>query len=145
MLGPRLAVERQRERVVMGNAQNSLIGLFMIWWAFLAFNSGSTFGVTEDKWMFSSKATVTTMVSSFGGGCTGLAVCYVFYRGHIRVAHVQNCVYASLVAITGGCYLVTTWQAFMVGAVAAMCCYAWMVASERWMASRLEEFYEKKT
>ncbi len=40
MLGPRIGVEKQRERIIMGNAQNSLIGLFMIWWAFLAFNSG---------------------------------------------------------------------------------------------------------
>lgn len=101
MLGPRLGVHRQRERILMGNAQNSLIGLFMMWWAFLAFNSGSTFGVSEAKWMFSAKATVTTMVSSFGGGCVGLAICYVFYRGKVKVMYVANCVFSSLVAITG--------------------------------------------
>ncbi len=39
VLGPRVAVHRQRERILLGSAQTSLIGLFMIWWAFLAFNS----------------------------------------------------------------------------------------------------------
>ena len=39
-LGPRIGLKRQRERIIMGNAQGSLVGLFMIWWAFLAFNSG---------------------------------------------------------------------------------------------------------
>ena len=102
LLGPRLGVERQRERIIMGNAQNSLVGLFMLWWAFLAFNSGSTFGVTDDKWMFSARATVVTMVSSFGGGCVGLAVCYAFYGGKMKVMYVANCVFSSLVAITGG-------------------------------------------
>ncbi len=36
--------------------------------------------------MFSAKATVTTMVSSFGGGCVGLAVCYVVYGGKMKAS-----------------------------------------------------------
>ena len=64
----------------------------------------STFGVSEDKWMFSSKATVITMISSFGGGCAGLSICYIIYKGKMRVAYIQNCVYASLVAISGGSF-----------------------------------------
>ena len=57
-----------------------LTGLFMLWWAFLARNSGNTFGVSGDKWNFSAKATVTTMLCSWGGGSAALAICYIIYR-----------------------------------------------------------------
>ncbi len=57
--------------------------------------------MTEDKWMFSAKATVVTMISSFGGGCVGLLICYVVYGGKMKVMYIANCVFSSLVAITG--------------------------------------------
>ncbi len=57
--------------------------------------------MTGQKWMFSAKATVITMISSFGGGCVGLAICYLFYGGKIKVNYIINCVFASLVSITG--------------------------------------------
>jgi len=62
---------------------------------------GSTFGVSGDLWSLSAKATVTTMISSFGGGSVALAACYILYGGKMRVALVANCVFSSLVAITG--------------------------------------------
>ena len=51
--------------------------------------------------MFSARATVTTMLSSFGGGSAGLAICYTFYGGKIKVSYVASCVFSSLVASTG--------------------------------------------
>ena len=39
-VGPRTGVKMQNQQIAMGNAKNSLIGLFMLWWGFLAFNSG---------------------------------------------------------------------------------------------------------
>ncbi|XP_059088618.1 putative ammonium transporter 2 [Tigriopus californicus] len=122
-LGPRTGLYTQRDRMIMGNAQNSLVGLFMLWWAFLAFNSGSTFGVSIFKWNFSAKATVTTMISSFGGGILALTVCYVFYRGKIKVGYVVTCVFSSLVAITGSCYIVAAWEAFVIGFSSASLCF----------------------
>ena len=75
----------------------------------------STFGVTGDKWNFSAKATVTTMLCSWGGGSAALVVCYVIYKGKIKVAYVANSVYSSLVASTGFCYLVSTREAVIIG------------------------------
>ena len=40
MLGPRIGRSKQSSQIAMGNAKNSLIGLFMLWWGTLAFNSG---------------------------------------------------------------------------------------------------------
>ena len=122
-LGPRIGIQKQRDKILMGNAQGCLIGLFMMWWAFLAFNSGTSFGVSEYKWMFSAKATVTTMISSFGGGFIGIVLCYVFYGGKMKIMYIANCVFSSLVAITGSSYLVTTWEAFIIGSFSALLCY----------------------
>ena len=50
----------------------------------------STFGVTQYKWMFAAKATVTTMISSFGGGFVGLASCYLFYKVNVFILHYEQ-------------------------------------------------------
>ena len=115
----------------MGNAKNSIMGLFMLWWGFLAFNSGSTFGVSGRQWMYSAKATVTTMNSSFGGGSVGLAVCYIFFGGKIKVPYICNCVFGSLVAITGCSYVVATWEAIIIGVISGMITFLAMMALER--------------
>mgnify|MGYP001179173778 CR=1 FL=1 len=49
----------------MGSPTNAIIGLYMLWWGWLAFNAGSTFGVSGNKWRLSAKAAVTTMIASF--------------------------------------------------------------------------------
>ena len=87
---PRVGINHGRGRVALGNAKNSMMGLFMMWWAFLALNSSSSFGVTENRWMYAAKATVTTMLSSFGGGTLGISICYIFFGAKINVSYVCN-------------------------------------------------------
>ena len=55
MLGPRLGRWEIKGAPPMGSPTNALIGLFMLWWGWLAFNSGSTFGVTGNKWRLAAK------------------------------------------------------------------------------------------
>ena len=45
LLGPRLGRWQLDEAPPMGSPTNALIGLYMLWWGWLAFNAGSTFGV----------------------------------------------------------------------------------------------------
>ena len=130
-LGPRTGFRLRRTRLVMGNAKNSIMGLFMVWWGFLAFNSGSTFGVSGVKWTYSAKATVTTMNSSFGGGTVGLLACYIFFGANIDCAYIINCVLGSLVAITGCSYLVATWEALIIGLVSGVLTFITMLVTER--------------
>ena len=47
----------------------------MLWWGWLAFNAGSTFGVSGRKWILASLSVITTLVSSFSG-----CIFAVFYR-----------------------------------------------------------------
>ena len=53
-IGPRIGLRHQHDRIITGNAKNSLMGLFMLWWAFLAFNAGSTFGVSGTRYCSSA-------------------------------------------------------------------------------------------
>ena len=50
------------------------------------------------RWLQSAKGTVLTMTCSFGGGSTGLILCYIFYGGHIiHVGKMVTTVLGSLV------------------------------------------------
>ena len=130
MLGPRLG-RSKHSQIAMGNAKNSLIGLFMLWWGTLAFNSGSTFGVTIDKWAYAARSTVATMCCSFGGGITGLLICYIFFAGKIDVAYILNCVFGSLAAITGSCYMVRMYEAVCIGLISGLITFLTMLVIER--------------
>lgn len=48
MLGPRLGrYDNGNEALPLGSPVNAVMGLFVLWWGWLAFNSGSTYGVRE--------------------------------------------------------------------------------------------------
>ena len=128
---PRIGINHGRRRVVLGNAKNGMMGMFMMWWGFLAFNSSSTFGVTKTRWMYAAKATVTTMLSSFGGGTVGLISCYIFFGAKINVSYVCNSVFGALVAITAGSFLVHAWEAVIVGLVSGSIVVFTMLFMER--------------
>ena len=58
MLGPRLGRWDIEGAPPMGSPTNALVGLFMLWWGWLAFNSGSTFGVTGNKWRLAARVLI---------------------------------------------------------------------------------------
>ena len=74
----------------MGSPSNAVIGLFMLWWGWLAFNAGSTFGISGSKWILAAKSTITTMIASFSG-CV-FAICHTLYEtdGKVDVLMVIN-------------------------------------------------------
>ncbi|KAG8228455.1 hypothetical protein J437_LFUL009106 [Ladona fulva] len=111
MLGPRLGrydLPRSLEPLPPGSPTNALMGLFMLWWGWLAFNSGSktipkrsTFGTSGHKWEFSARAAVVTMLASFGGGVVGLVHSFVRRQRRFHVIDLINAVLGSLVSVTG--------------------------------------------
>ena len=46
-IGPRLGRWDIKGDPPMGSPGNAVIGLFMLWWGWLAFNAGSTFGISQ--------------------------------------------------------------------------------------------------
>ena len=51
---------------------NQLLGLLILWFAWIGFNCGSSFGITEEKWLVATRTAVNTMNASASGGIIGL-------------------------------------------------------------------------
>ena len=58
MLGPRknkFDEHGRPKQTTMASPTNVLLGTFMLWWGWLGFNCGSTFGTSGDKWKIASR------------------------------------------------------------------------------------------
>lgn len=87
MLGPRLGRYADGlDPLPLGNPVNACMGLFVLWWGWLAFNSGSTYGVSGAKWQYAARAAVMTMM---GCKCTN---CFYtkFYNFMKKFLHCQK-------------------------------------------------------
>jgi ammonium transporter, Amt family len=112
MIGPRIGRYKDGADTPpppMGNAVNACVGLFFLWWGWLAFNAGSTYGLMGQKWEYAARAAFMTMLASFGGGCYALAHSMMKNKGKLEPSDMINGILASLVAITGNilCHLLT--------------------------------------
>ncbi|XP_064469400.1 putative ammonium transporter 3 isoform X2 [Ornithodoros turicata] len=121
VLGPRLGrYDRGTDTLPLGNPSVALLGLFMLWWGWLGFSAGSTMGIVRNKWKYSARASVTTILASMTGGFVGMAMSFVLKKGKHDVSWLMNSVMGSLVAISGGAPIFRPWAALVVGAVAAL-------------------------
>ncbi|XP_068157815.1 putative ammonium transporter 2 [Drosophila tropicalis] len=130
MLGPRLGRYAEGyDPLPLGNPVNACMGLFVLWWGWLAFNSGSTYGVSGAKWQYAARAAVMTMMGSFGGGFYH----YSFWRheGRMDIMDLINGVLGSLVSITAGCFLYRAWEALVIGAIGSLFCVLAMPLFDR--------------
>ncbi|XP_020291656.1 putative ammonium transporter 3 [Pseudomyrmex gracilis] len=119
MLGPRIGrYDNGIDPLPLGCPVNAIMGLFVLWWGWLAFNSGSTYGVTGERWQYAARAAVSTMMGSMGGGLVGLAFSLNNPNG-IDILSQINGILGSLVSITGGCFLYRAWEAMVIGMVGA--------------------------
>jgi len=61
----------------------------------------STYGISGSKWHYAARAAVQTMMSSFGGGCIGLAYSMFLREGRLDIMDLINSILGSLVSVTG--------------------------------------------
>jgi Amt family ammonium transporter len=102
MLGPRLGrYANGLDPLPMGNPVNACMGLFVLWWGWLAFNAGSTYGLSNSRHIYSARAAVMTMLASFGGGCFSLVFSLFKNSGRLDILDVINSILSALVGITG--------------------------------------------
>ena len=52
----------------------------MLWWGWLGFNCGSTFGVSGGKWKLASRSAVCTLNASAGGGVFVTFYSYILFN-----------------------------------------------------------------
>lgn len=117
MLGPRLGRYNSGiDPLPLGCPVNAIMGLFVLWWGWLAFNSGSTYGVSGQRWQYAARAAVSTMMGSMGGGLVGLGFSLANPNG-IDILSQINGILGALVAVTGGCFLYCAWEAMIIGMI----------------------------
>ncbi|KAK0098249.1 hypothetical protein PV326_010148 [Microctonus aethiopoides] len=117
MLGPRLGrYDNGFEPLPLGCPVNAIMGLFVLWWGWLAFNSGSTYGITGEKWKYAARSAVSTIMASIGGGIVGLGFSLSNSKG-IDILSQINGILGALVAVTGGCFLYQARDAIIVGII----------------------------
>ncbi|XP_047740725.1 putative ammonium transporter 3 [Hyalella azteca] len=100
----------------MGSPTTAILGMFMLWWGWLGFNCGSTFGIRGHKWKYAARTAVTTIQASIGGGLMGMSISW-FKNRQLEIGDVVNSILGALVSITAGCALFTTFEALLVGMV----------------------------
>lgn len=98
-----------------------LFGLFMLWWGWIGFNCGSTFGISDDKWLVAARAGVNTINASCGGGIAAMMYSKLQSKGkYIRPPDIVNGILGALVSSSPTCAAVHTHASLVIGAVGAI-------------------------
>uniref|UniRef100_A0A1I8GSE1 Ammonium_transp domain-containing protein n=1 Tax=Macrostomum lignano TaxID=282301 RepID=A0A1I8GSE1_9PLAT len=104
----------------MGCPTNVMLGMFMLWWGWLGFNCGSTFGIRGGKWKLAARSAVSTIMSSMGGGLSSLSLTFILCKGKFDIADIVNGILGALVSITGMCAIAHPWEAIVIGLLAGL-------------------------
>jgi len=104
-----------------GSPTSMLFGLFMLWWGWIGFNCGSSFGISNDKWVVATRAGVSTINSSAAGGVISMAYSQWYTKGkYLRPRDIVNGILGALVGITPTCACVHTYTALVIGTVGSL-------------------------
>ncbi|KAL3937106.1 MAG: hypothetical protein SGBAC_007714 [Bacillariaceae sp.] len=98
-----------------------LFGLFMLWWGWIGFNCGSTFGIANDKWIVAARAGVNTLNASSAGGIS--AMIYAAFRSGGKFVHpadVVNGILGALVASSPTCAVAHGYESLFIGLVGSL-------------------------
>ena len=123
-LGPRLGRfdgSRPISDFVPSSPASQCLGLLALWWGWIGFNCGSSFGITDQRWVVAIRCAVTTINATVGGGMISIAYSLWRTKGRLIIPeHCINGILGSLVAITPACASTHTWDAFPIGAIGAL-------------------------
>lgn len=123
-LGPRIGRfdgSRPITDFLPSSPSSQCLGLLVLWWGWIGFNCGSSFGITDQRWVVAIRCAVTTINATVGGGIASIVYTLWRTKGKLVIPeHVINGILGSLVAITPSCACIHTWDAFPIGAVGAL-------------------------
>ncbi|XP_068752861.1 putative ammonium transporter 2 [Montipora capricornis] len=135
MLKPRLGRFRRTTGVApwkhdMGCPTNVLLGMFMLWWGWLGFNCGSTFGVSGGKWKLATRSAVCTINASCGGGIFATIYSYIKCK-RLDIPFFMAGILGSLVSITAICGVVRPGESIAIGFVgSAITIFGWQLLNK---------------
>ncbi|XP_048589128.1 putative ammonium transporter 3 isoform X2 [Nematostella vectensis] len=84
----------------MASPTNVLLGTFMLWWGWLGFNCGSTFGISGAKWKLASS--------------------YLMHKKQLNIHVFVTGILGGLVSITAICSVARPWEALVIGSIGAL-------------------------
>ncbi|XP_070185669.1 putative ammonium transporter 2 [Littorina saxatilis] len=119
MIKPRKGRFTSEDHHEMESPVGAILGLFILWWSWLAFNCGSTFGISGGKWKVASRAATNTLMAANSGGIVAFLSSYVVYR-NFHVRYVINGVLGALVGITACCAVTSVKESLAIGGLAAL-------------------------
>jgi len=121
MLKPRMGrFDENSPPEQMASPTNVMLGTFMLWWGWLGFNCGSTFGISGEKWKLASRSAVVTINGSIGGGIVGMLYSHIFFKKKLDISIFVTGILSGLVGITAICALSRPWEALVIGAIGAL-------------------------
>lgn len=96
-IGPRIGrFDKGTEPPPLGDPMSICIGCFILWWSWIGFNAGSSFGVTNGKWEFAARAGAGTTLATMSGGMTAILFSLWRHKGKVDVYEVVSGILAAL-------------------------------------------------
>lgn len=80
----------------MADPLTVVIGLFILWWGWIGFNSGSSYGVTNGKWEFAARAGAGTTLATMSAGMTSILFSLARHKGKVDVFEVISGILSAL-------------------------------------------------
>jgi ammonia channel protein AmtB len=80
----------------MGDPMSVCVGLFIVWWGWIGFNAGSSYGITGGKWEFAARAGAGTTLASMSAGMTSILFSLLRHKGKVDVFEVISGVLSGL-------------------------------------------------
>lgn len=112
---------RPRSDFVPVSPTSTLFGLLILWWAWLGFNCGSSFGITGYRWVVATRCALTTINASAAGGIVAMIKSLLSTnRRFVQPLDVSSGILGSLVAITPACASVKLYDAYIIGALGGL-------------------------
>eukprot|EP00210_Caulerpa_lentillifera_P004143 g3949.t1 len=131
-VGPRLDRFKQGFIREPQNPGFCLLGTFILWFGWYAFNSASGLCADKDCMITASLVAVNTTISAATGGTTVL-ILHFLVGGIIELAPGLNGILAGLVSITAGCAVVEPYAAFIIGSLGSSAYYG-----SRWVLEKIQ-------
>jgi len=96
-----------------------VMGMFVLWVGWYAFNSGSTLSMKHSDGVLAGMVAWNTTMAA-AGGCFGAYLFCVFFLTHLDMSVLVNGTLSGLVGITASCNIMTSKQSLLVGLVAGL-------------------------
>lgn len=74
----------------------SILGLLIVWWGWIAFNAGSSYGIANGKWELAARAGAGTVLATMAAGVTSIFFSLYKHNRKIDVAEILTGIMASL-------------------------------------------------